>query len=354
MTERDSSASALRELIGAEVLVLDRDPAVHKGITSLLSSASLHVTCVATPDAAVRAMDRRFYSVVLVDLDTPRSGAGLTAVETVKRLSPTSMVIVLTPRKSFSDAVAAIRSGAVDIVWKSSEAVSYLKDRVFEAAGRSVGKREVHSILADVRDTYDDFLQRFMDAERRALDASDRAVGRADTEVANEPIRVCVVDADRKLYDALARTAQPGFAFAAALSGGEALDRCGTGDFEMAMVSSALPDLPGSMVVRSIKTQAPEMIVLTYTLEGPVEIVEARRTIPVLAKFTATAQLVDRLDELAQAYRAKNRERRYTQAFRERHYDFLRRYVELKSKIERTLGETDPEPKQPRPRASVV
>ena len=30
---------------------------------------------------------------------------------------------------------------------------------------------------------------------------------------------------------------------------------------------------------------------------------------------------------------------RYTQAFRERHYDFLRRYVELKSKIDRALAE---------------
>ena len=35
--------------------------------------------------------------------------------------------------------------------------------------------------------------------------------------------------------------------------------------------------------------------------------------------------------------RAKARERRYTQAFRERHYDFLRRYVELKTKIERAI-----------------
>jgi hypothetical protein len=49
-------------------------------------------------------------------------------------------------------------------------------------------------------------------------------------------------------------------------------------------------------------------------------------------------QLADRLDELAEAFRAKARERRYTQAFRERHYDFLRRYVELKLKIDRALG----------------
>jgi len=45
------------------------------------------------------------------------------------------------------------------------------------------------------------------------------------------------------------------------------------------------------------------------------------------------------LDELADAWRAKAKERRYTQAFRERHYDFLRRYVELKTKIEHAMTE---------------
>jgi hypothetical protein len=59
--------------------------------------------------------------------------------------------------------------------------------------------------------------------------------------------------------------------------------------------------------------------------------------------FQEASALIGRLDELADAWRAKARERRYTQAFRERHYDFLRRYVELKTKIERALTDgTDP------------
>jgi len=55
--------------------------------------------------------------------------------------------------------------------------------------------------------------------------------------------------------------------------------------------------------------------------------------------FTEAKQLVERLDQLAEAWRVKARERRYTQAFRERHYDFLRRYVELKTKIERAIND---------------
>ncbi len=55
--------------------------------------------------------------------------------------------------------------------------------------------------------------------------------------------------------------------------------------------------------------------------------------------FTDAQQLIARLDELAEAWRAKARERRYTQAFREKHYDFLRRYVELRTRIDHAIDE---------------
>jgi len=63
------------------------------------------------------------------------------------------------------------------------------------------------------------------------------------------------------------------------------------------------------------------------------------RRISVVEKFEEPGLLIARLDELAAAFRAKAKERRYTQAFRERHYDFLRRYVEIKAKIDRALAE---------------
>jgi hypothetical protein len=70
---------------------------------------------------------------------------------------------------------------------------------------------------------------------------------------------------------------------------------------------------------------------------GKVELVETAGTRVLVKPFTDPQMLIGRLDELAEAWRAKARERRYTQAFREKHYDFLRRYVELKTKIERAM-----------------
>ena len=332
--------SGVRELVGAEVLVIDQDEKVTKGIIQLLSAASLHVTCCTDPDAGLDLIDKKFFSVVVVDLDTPAPNAGLHTTRRAKELSPTSMVVMLTPRKSFSDAVAAVRAGAIDVILKSPDSVQYLKERVMEAAGRSVDKREVSSVLTDVRDAQDEFLKRFMEAERRALDLSDRLAGRdPDKSAMVGEVRVLVVEDAGTLQQALTASAPAGFAFEHAMSGGEALDRCSSSRFHIAMVSNNLVDLPGSMVVSSLKTQNPELIAIAFTAppNGIVEIVETSRRIPVVKNFNEPEQILARLDELALAFRAKAKERRYTQAFRERHYDFLRRYVELKSKIDRAL-----------------
>src|SRR5512144_623215 len=91
-------------LVGVEVLVLDGDQRVHAGITQLLAEAKLHVTAVADPEQALALIDRQFFSVALVDIDTPTPGAGIATIRAIKEKSPTSMVIALTPRRSYDDA----------------------------------------------------------------------------------------------------------------------------------------------------------------------------------------------------------------------------------------------------------
>jgi phosphoenolpyruvate carboxylase len=106
------------------------------------------------------------------------------------------------------------------------------------------------------------------------------------------------------------------------------------------MVAEDVSDLPAMTIARTIRNQHPDTVVLTFlgpSDNGHVELVETHGKRSIVKPFTEASQLINRLDELADAWRAKARERRYTQAFRERHYDFLRRYVELKTKIERAM-----------------
>jgi len=333
-----------RELVGAEVLVVDQDPNVQSGMMKLLGGASLHVTCVKDPEAAIAAVDRQFFSVILIDLDTPSPSAGLDTVQQIKQASPTSMVIALTPRRSFEDAVAAVRAGAIDLILKAPDSVAYLKDRVLEAAGRSVGKREVDSVLGEVRGVHEEFLQKFMDAERRALDAADRLAGKdpAARSMDIENFAVLVVDEVDSMVEEIVEASPAGFTFIHATSGGEALDRMSSGRFHFALVSEDLHDLPSSMVTSTIRAQSGDTVVFVFRGPGEggyVNLLEHAGQRTLIQPYDDTKLLLQRLDELSAAFRAKARERRYTQNFREKHYDFLRRYVELKTKIDRALSD---------------
>jgi DNA-binding NtrC family response regulator len=328
-------------LVGVEVLVLDTDPRVHAGIEQLLGEVHLHVTCVIDAERALRLVDRQFFSVVIVDIDTPSPGAGIETIRFVKQASPTSMVIAMTPRRSYDDAVEAVRAGAIDLILKAPGSVAYLKDRVLDAAGRSVGKREIDSVLVDVRGVHEEFLQRFMESERRAIDLADKMAGRDPARAMQiDELRVLVVDEVDDLFSALTGAQAKGFEFVHAISGGEGLDRISTALFHYAMIAQDVSDLPATTLARTIRNQHPDTVVLTFlgpADNGKVELVETAGTRVIVKPFTDPKQLLDRLDELAEAWRAKARERRYAQAFREKHYDFLRRYVELKTKIERAV-----------------
>ena len=330
-------------LVGVEILVLDADQRVHAGIAQLLGEASLHVTCVTEAARALELVERQFFSVALVDIDTIKPRDGIDTITRLKKKSPTTMVIAMTPRRSYEDAVDAIRAGAVDLILKAPESVAYLKERVLEAVGRSHGKREVDSVLGEVRAVHEEFLQRFMDAERRAIDLGDKVAGRDQSRMVNlNDLSVLIVDEVDDLYNALEKAKPAGFSFVLASSGGEALDRVGSGSFHYAMIAEDISDLPAKTVAKTIRTQKPDTVVLTFlgpSDGGHVNLVEHAGTRSVLNPFTEATQLVGRLDELAEAWRAKARERRYTQAFREKHYDFLRRYVELKTKIDRAINE---------------
>jgi DNA-binding response OmpR family regulator len=336
---RNVHSGAHSALVGMEVLVLDGDLRVHAGIEQLLSEALLHVTCVTDAERALSLVKRQFFSVALVDIDTASPRDGISTIAALKQASPTTMVIAMTPRRSFDDAVDAVRAGAVDLILKAPDSVAYLKERVLEAAGRSVGRREVDSVLDDIKAVHEEFLQHFMDAERRAIDLADQVAGRDASRAADmDELRVLVIDEVDDLVTSLDESKANGFAFIHATSGGEGLDRVSQGLFHYAMIAQDVSDLPATTIARTIRNQHPDTVVLTFlgpSDNGHVELVETHGTRPVVKPFTEASQLVARLDDLAAAWRAKAKERRYTQAFRERHYDFLRRYVEIKTKIER-------------------
>jgi len=187
---------------------------------------------------------------------------------------------------------------------------------------------------ADARAVLEELLKELMAAERRVQDAEDRLAGRDPARLGvDDEVAILCVDGDDRVYKAMLGLELPGYVFHYAQSGGEALDRITSIRFQMALVGQAIPDLPGDMIIRALKEQAPELLVIAYQPNGPLRLVESTRTIVLAERFTQAAQVSERLDELSRAYRERSRERRYLQAFRERHYDLLRRLNDLKQRL---------------------
>lgn len=338
MAADKSQISPARELQGAEVLVVDADVSVQKGMERLLEPTGLAVTAVGSDERALELIATKFFGVVVVDLDLYVPNNGLALVKAVREKSPPTLVLVLSPRKSFDAAVAAFRAGAHDVVMKAPEHIEYLKARIVDAVSDATSRRGAGALLGEARDRLEGFLTQLMEAERRAVDLEDRVAGRDPERTARgEDLRVLFVDADDRLYQGVTRNPPPGFSFVLAQNGGEALDVASSSTFHMAFVGPSLADLPSSMVMKTLKAGSPEMTVVAYEPGDKLAIVEATQTIPLVDRFTSVTQLLERLPELAEAHRIKLRERRYLTAFRERHFELLRQLGDLRRKIDRAI-----------------
>lgn len=326
---------------GQEVLIIDGDEKVRRGLSNLLVSANLVPTAVGEPERAVLLSREKFFAVALIDLDTPRANEGLGLVSRINANSPATTVLMMSSRKSFEVAVSAFRAGAVDVIVKAPDQVPYLQERVVEAANARARLTETRHVIEDVLGLHEELMQQLLTTYRRAAELTERVNGGPDLPV--EIMRVLLVDPDGWLAGQLAAAGgHTGFEFTSVSTGGEALDAIGRQRFEIALVRDALPDLPGSMVVRGIKGQSPETIALLYTRpttgSGSVDVFENSRVIPFLPEFGDASQILNRLDDLRQAFQATARERRYLASFRQEHFALLKRYAELKQKLQRTMA----------------
>ena len=164
---------------GQEVLVVDADDQVVRGLDRLLTRVGMIVTGTHDPVRARDQLLNKFFAVALVDADTPTPGGGIELLQFARDKSPLTSVVIMTARKSYETAVKAFRAGAADVVLKEPDVVPYLRERVVEAATDIKATADRNSLLEEVAETHEDFLRRMRDVAREAVDLEDRAAGRA-------------------------------------------------------------------------------------------------------------------------------------------------------------------------------
>lgn len=326
----------------AEVLLLDRDEAERERLAGLLEAAKILVTPTDDERRALQLARDKHFAVILLDADTPQVDAGLEQLPLFVAAAPASSVVLLAQRPAFKTATEGFRKGAADVVSKTSDNTQYLMDRVVGLCLEAQRAQQRDKLLTDTLKLHDLFLRQLMEAHRRAEEAEERASGQVRSGLLEECV-ILVADSNTRTAPGLQQALGSGFRCASALNGGEALDHAGSQTFHIALINDALPDLSGTMVAKTLRSQSGDFIVLLFAHPGRepgyVSIVEAEQTFELVPQLTSPAPLVERIRELRNAYAAKQREKKYVQSFRQTHGDFIRQYVEVRQQIQKLMPE---------------
>jgi len=128
---------------GARILIADDQRDVIEALKLLLKAEAYHTDTADSPAAVLKAVERREYDVVLIDLnyarDTTSGQEGLDLLARLRSLDETLPIIVMTAWASVSVAVEAMRRGAADFIekpWNNERVLSIFRTQT--ELGRSI------------------------------------------------------------------------------------------------------------------------------------------------------------------------------------------------------------------------
>jgi DNA-binding NtrC family response regulator len=332
------------EATGQEVLVVDVDKKVLLMLEQRLTDAGMTVTAMSDPFRARDQVEKRFIPVVLSELDVPYAGGGVELVTFARQKSPLTSVILMTARKTFEAVAPAFRAGATDVVPKTLDALDYIRDRVLLAARELRSSQARDELIIELAEMHEEFLKKMVDLSRQVTDLEDKLQARDGNEpsiVADlETTHVLLVDDSPALNAVIARelTRDKGWRIRHAQTGGEALDAASQNPPQILVVHETLPDLPASMVIKTIKSRTPEALVLLFNppvegRSGEVRMVDSSQLHTLIPAFSEPEQMVTQLEEVRDALRRKVKDRRYMNLFRKQHFDFLQKYTALRQRL---------------------
>ncbi|GAB5544185.1 MAG: response regulator [Sandaracinaceae bacterium] len=318
---------------GTELLIVDGSDRDREGLRKFFDGKGYVCTAVGTADEAKALATKKFFPVALIDLDVGGEGHGVDLVRYVRSKSRPTAVILITSRASFDGAVEGLRAGVIDVVQKTRGQAEHLIRTVERAQERQAAQGG--ELYREVRAVLDDSFKVMLGLSRKVY---------AHLSLAATPLkpRVLIVDPEQEFLKELSQLVQDkDWDVAGEMNGGGALDRGSSTKLDIIATRDELPDLRGSMVIRSIQAQHGDVLGLLYTTEGDgkIERIEHGQVEDVDRPFTGAAQLIEKIDAVVEELGTRTQERRFIQAFSADHRDFLKRYAELKLKIDRLISD---------------
>ncbi len=100
-----------------KILVVDDEPSHRRMIEAVLDAEGYEIKQAGDGQAAIAAVEDRFYDLVIMDIRMPKVG-GIEALKKIKEISPGIPVIIMTAYASVGTAVEALKSDAYDYLTK--------------------------------------------------------------------------------------------------------------------------------------------------------------------------------------------------------------------------------------------
>ncbi len=100
-----------------KLLFVDDDETFRKVMKKELSRMGYSVVCVGSGEAAIEALKKRNFDVIILDIKMPGIG-GLNTLKSIKKMDPEVEVIMLTGRATIESAVESMKMGAYDYITK--------------------------------------------------------------------------------------------------------------------------------------------------------------------------------------------------------------------------------------------
>jgi DNA-binding response OmpR family regulator len=286
---------------------------------------------------------------VLCDLDTPSLDGAIGFIRFVRDKSPLTAVIAMTRRTSFDVVAPAFRAGATDVMPENRDGVLSLRDRVVRAARDVQTALGRDQLLSEFADANDDLVRKLMELSARATELEDKLLA-SDRESSSAnllgALQLLVVDDESDLVTELEKAlpADKGWRVQHAQSGGEALDIATQVPPQVLVAKESLPDLTGSMVIKTIKASVPSLVAMLVVpaaggREGEVKMVEQSRLHTLIPRFKSASDLVVQLSEVRDALQRKVRERRHVKIFQTQYLEILQRCHRLQKQLEALMNE---------------
>ena len=130
---------------GSRILLVDDEVVFTRNMSKLLTARGYLVHAVNSGDAAIQALDREDFDVVVLDLKMPGMD-GIATLKEIKKLGLFTETLILTGHGAIDTALEAIKLGAYDYLTKPCE----IDDLVKKIEG-AWGKRD-EAVKKDIQD----------------------------------------------------------------------------------------------------------------------------------------------------------------------------------------------------------